>query len=181
MEIYERIRLLRKNHLKMSQEKFGAALGVGRVVIKNIELNLLARPEQKEPLLRLICETFNVSYDWLTKGEGEMYVTTPDALVDRLAGELSLSDTARKLLKHYVNLDDERKASLDILFEFVADAITEAPVLRAQNIKVNTFERAVERMDMWRAAHDDTEHASELGDISISDKDVSKIEDKEKL
>ena len=44
MEIYERIRELRKKHLKMSMEFFGKRLGVSRDTINNIELNRLARP-----------------------------------------------------------------------------------------------------------------------------------------
>ena len=45
LEIYERIKELRKNHLHMSQESFGARLGVSRSVINNIERNALQRPE----------------------------------------------------------------------------------------------------------------------------------------
>lgn len=71
-DLGQRIRELRKNHLDLTQEQFGEKLGVSRDVIKNIELNLLARPEQKEPLLRLICCTFNVNYEWLKEGTGEM-------------------------------------------------------------------------------------------------------------
>lgn len=68
MEIYERIRDLRKNHLKMSQEEFGKVLGVSRSVINNIERNVLSRPEQKEPIYKLICKEFKVSYEWLIYG-----------------------------------------------------------------------------------------------------------------
>ena len=65
MEIYERIRELRKNHLKMSMEAFGKRLGVSRDTINNIELNRLARPDQKMSLYKLICSEFNVNEDWL--------------------------------------------------------------------------------------------------------------------
>lgn len=37
MEVYERIRFLRKDTLKMSQTAFGERLGVNRDVINNIE------------------------------------------------------------------------------------------------------------------------------------------------
>ena len=74
MEIYERIRELRKNHLKMSMEAFGNTLGVSRDTINNIEHNRLARPDQKLSLYKLICSEFNVSEDWLLNGTGPMYV-----------------------------------------------------------------------------------------------------------
>lgn len=68
--MFERIRKLRKEQLHLSQEEFGKCLGVSRSVIANIELNTLARPEQKEPLIKLICKEFNVNEDWLRTGAG---------------------------------------------------------------------------------------------------------------
>ena len=47
MEIYERIKELRKKTLKMSQTAFGNRLGVNRDTINNIELNRLKKQEQK--------------------------------------------------------------------------------------------------------------------------------------
>ena len=70
MEMFERIRKLRKEYLHLSQEEFGKRLGVSRSVIANIELNMLARPDQKEPLIKLICKEFNVNEDWLRTGAG---------------------------------------------------------------------------------------------------------------
>lgn len=70
MDMFDRIRFLRKKKLHMSQEEFGKSLGVSRSVIRNMELNLLARPEQKEPLVKLICKEFNVNEDWLRTGAG---------------------------------------------------------------------------------------------------------------
>lgn len=63
MEMYERIKDLRKNHLKLSQEAFGGRLGVSRSVINNIERNVLARPDQKLSLIKLICKEFSVNED----------------------------------------------------------------------------------------------------------------------
>lgn len=73
MEMHERIRELRKNYLHMSQTEFGEKLGVSRSVIKNIELNALARPDQKLSLIKLMCKEFNISEDWLLNGIGEMF------------------------------------------------------------------------------------------------------------
>ena len=85
MEIYERIRELRKKHLKMSMEVFGKRLGVSRDTINNIELNRLARPEQKMSLYKLICSEFNISEEWLLNGTGDMYASNEaeyGALID---------------------------------------------------------------------------------------------------
>ncbi len=74
MEVYERIRDLRKNYLKLSQTTFGERLGVSRDVIKNIELNVLAKPEQKLSLIKLICKEFSVNEEWILNGTEPMYV-----------------------------------------------------------------------------------------------------------
>ena len=68
MELHERLRTLRKEYLHLTQEQLGNELGVSRSVIKNMELNNLARPEQKEPLLMLISIKFNVNLEWLKNG-----------------------------------------------------------------------------------------------------------------
>lgn len=74
MEIFERIKELRKDHLHLSQAEFGQRLGISRGSVANIELNLLKRPEQKEPIIKLICREFNVSEHWLRTGEGEPFI-----------------------------------------------------------------------------------------------------------
>ena len=65
LEVYERIKELRKEHLKLSQAAFGERLGVNRDVINNIENNRLSKPEQKLSLMKLICKEFQVNEDWL--------------------------------------------------------------------------------------------------------------------
>ena len=72
METFERIRFLRKD-LNLSQEKFGEILGVSRDVINNIESNRLKRPEQQEPLYRLIAEKFGVNLAWVKGESNEMH------------------------------------------------------------------------------------------------------------
>lgn len=57
----------------MSQTAFGKQLGVSRSVIKNIELNALAKPDQKIPLLKLICKEFSVNEEWLINGTGSAF------------------------------------------------------------------------------------------------------------
>lgn len=74
MEIYERIRHLRKYELNLSQAAFGGKLGVSRDVINNIENNRLANPDQKEPLYKLICKEFHVNESWLRAGEGDPFI-----------------------------------------------------------------------------------------------------------
>lgn len=66
--------MLRKHEkINKSRREFGEILGVSQDVIANLEYNRLAKPEQKEPLLQLICMKFGVNEEWLRYGEGEMF------------------------------------------------------------------------------------------------------------
>lgn len=110
--------------MKLSQEQFGEQLGVSRTVIKNIELGTLARPEQKEPLYRLICETFHINYRWLTSGEGEMFVTTKKSFVEKLSEEYGLSYTAQKIIESYLNLDENQRAAVDHFIKSISESLS---------------------------------------------------------
>lgn len=107
MEVYERIRILRKEVLKMSQEVFAERLGVSRSVIKNIELNALARPDQKLSLYKLICSEFGINENWLLNGTGDMYAddkTEYDTLIDRvMTGQ---NEFAKNIFKTFALFDE---------------------------------------------------------------------------
>lgn len=66
-----------REDLGMSRRAFSESLGCQEQEIKNIEYNLLKKPEQKESLYRNIAATFGVSLDWIKSGEGEMYGPEP--------------------------------------------------------------------------------------------------------
>lgn len=132
LEIYERIRLLRKEHLKLSQEKFGEILGVNRSNINNIEGNRLVKPEQKEPLYKLICKEFNVRYEWLMTGEGEMFNESQEDFFDKLAEQYGLGIFARKILEFYGSLEDEQKRTLEKFIYQAAMCVLEDNIAKAQ-------------------------------------------------
>lgn len=109
MEIHERIRELRKNHLKLSQEAFGELLGVSRSVIKNIELNTLARPDQKLSLLRLMCKEFNVNENWILHGTEPMFVQPDTFSLDQFAKERGMNHQDLQILKLYFEWDSQKR------------------------------------------------------------------------
>ena len=107
MEVYERIRFLRKDTLKMSQTAFGERLGVNRDVINNIENNRLSKPDQKLSLYKLICSEFNINEEWLLNGTGDMYAddkTEYDTLIDRvMTGQ---NEFAKNIFKTFALFDE---------------------------------------------------------------------------
>lgn len=64
-----RIKAARKE-LKLSQTEFGAHIGVGLGVVRNIESSLTV---PNDVLLDLICNIYDLNRDWLKTGEGEMF------------------------------------------------------------------------------------------------------------
>lgn len=116
MTTSERVRTLRKE-LNLSQTKFGEKMGVSKDVIVNIELD---RVELKDMMLNLICKTFNVNPVWLTDGEGEMFLDTPNILIDNLAVEYNLNPTERKIVSNFVNLpESERNQIIELVKKLI--------------------------------------------------------------
>lgn len=73
MTIPERVKLLRKDHLGLSQSDFGDQLGVSRDTINNIERQRIKNEASNEPIYRLICEKYNVRDAWLRNGEEPVF------------------------------------------------------------------------------------------------------------
>ena len=111
MEPYERVREVRKEH-SLSQDEFAKRLGVSRDVIKNIELNRLAKPEQKIPLIKLIAKEFNVSEKWLLLGEGEKIIKTPAGNLAKLLVDIKTgkNEFAAMYIDFLASLTDEEWA-----------------------------------------------------------------------
>lgn len=116
MTANERVRELRKV-LNLSQTKFGEKLGVSKDVIVNIELE---RVELKELMLNLICKTFNVNPLWLSEGNGDMFIETPQIIIDDLANEFNLNDTEKKIISNFVNLSEsERNQIIELVKKLI--------------------------------------------------------------
>jgi len=112
MEMHERIKELRKKHLKMSQEAFGEHLGVSRDIIGNIELNRLARPDQKLSLVKLMCKEFGINEEWILNGTEPMLVEPDTFNLDDLIKKHGASDLELEVLKAYFELDPAIRKSV---------------------------------------------------------------------
>ena len=125
MEIGNRINELRKEHLKMTQQAFADNFGISRDTLNNIERNRLKKPQQYEPLYRLICETYNVSYEWLTTGTGDMLVplSHSEEIIDFAAAIIKDNDESfrRRLITALSKLTSEQWT----LLEEIVDKIKE--------------------------------------------------------
>jgi phage repressor protein C with HTH and peptisase S24 domain len=73
MDLRERIRTIRKK-LGLTQMEFAEKLGKSWRTIQDWEAGKRNIPE---PELRLISQTFNISYEWLKTGQGEIFEKKP--------------------------------------------------------------------------------------------------------
>jgi len=112
MEMHERIKELRKNYLKVSQEVFGERLGVSRSVINNIERNCLARPDQKLSLIKLMCKEFNVNEDWILNGTEPMFISPDTFSLDHFVKDRGMTDFELDIVKAYFELDPEIRSAV---------------------------------------------------------------------
>lgn len=108
----ERLKELREA-LGLSQDEFGKRIGSARNTIANYELG---RRSPSNTVTKAICREFRVNYFWLTDGEGEMFIGTPQSVVDEIAEDYKLDDIDKKIIEKYLNLSaDQRKTIKDYL------------------------------------------------------------------
>ncbi len=96
----ERVNQIRKT-LDLTLEKFGEKLGVQKSSISKIEKDRVALSDQ---MAKSICREYNVNYDYLMYGEGEMFDDLPQTIVDELCAQYNLNDFDKALVEMYVSL-----------------------------------------------------------------------------
>lgn len=110
----ERIKTIRQS-LNLTLEKFGQQLGVTKVAVYNIEK---ANRNVTEQMRKAICREFNVNYNWLVSGEGDMFNQTDETIsdsIDRImAGE---NEFHKNLFKTLATLDEKELLSLEKIID----------------------------------------------------------------
>lgn len=96
----ERVNEVRKS-LSLTLEKFGEKLGVTKTTISRIEKGVNNLTDQ---MAISICREYNVNYDYLMYGEGEMFDDLPQTIVDELCVQYGLNDFDKALVEMYVSL-----------------------------------------------------------------------------
>ena len=74
--IAERIKHLRKDVLKMTQEEFAARINISRSNLGNIEVGRIVTTDR---VISDIADAFSVSESWLRDGIGEMFESKTEA------------------------------------------------------------------------------------------------------
>lgn len=119
MELKDRIHAVRKE-LKLTQKDFGEKIGVAGNTVTNYEVG---RREPMEATIKAICREFNVNYDWLKDGDGDMFEVLPESLVDELAHEYDLDDLDRRIILGYLRLNELDRAAVKRYIQSVIDQL----------------------------------------------------------
>lgn len=97
----ERVREIR-NELNLTLEKFGEKLGVRKTAISKIEKGENSLTDQ---MSKAICREYNVNYDFLMYGEGEMFSDLPQTVLDELCMQYGCDEEDRSMIYEYLKLD----------------------------------------------------------------------------
>lgn len=117
MTVNQRIKKLRKS-LGMNQGEFGQKIGMGQAGISKIEQDGSTVIDQN---IRLICQTFHVSEQWLRTGAGPMESDDVSTMLARLQEEMDLTDLEMRLLQTYFSFSaEERQTFLAMAQKFAA-------------------------------------------------------------
>lgn len=100
----DRVKIVR-NSLSMTQAEFSESIGISRDALNNIEHWRLKRTP--EATLKLICATYNIDYEWITTGNGEMEHHSENNLMDHindlLEGE---NESAKAIFRAFASFDE---------------------------------------------------------------------------
>lgn len=134
--INQRIKEFRKS-LHLNQEEFGKRIGLKNSAVSKMEKDGSTVIDQN---IRLICTTFGVSERWLREGAGDMLAQTRDDYVRAFAERCHLGETFIQVMKNFLALSEEDRATMFRLIQQVAAGLP-APALS----KEDEIEREVER------------------------------------
>ena len=118
--IGERIRMLRKDK-NVTQEDLGKMLGVQLAAISKYETGRVI-PDEKT--IKLICAEFHCMYKWLTTGEGPMYETTGDSLIDKYAPDAA--DHLKDVFRELSQMPPDAWAALRDFMNYIVSAVDQA-------------------------------------------------------
>ena len=123
MSIGERIAILRKEYLKLSQAEFASALGLTHAAVGAYEKGLR---NVTEPSILSICREYGVREEWLRNGTGDVFTAAAPSLISDLAREFDLDAFDQAVISEYLKLDKHTRAALKKKVKEFLIAVSEA-------------------------------------------------------
>ena len=124
----ERVKEIRRS-LKLTLEKFGERLGVGKTAISKIEKG---ENNLSSQMMKAICNEYRVNYEYLESGVGEMFSDVPQTVVDELCEQYDLDDFDRIMLQEYLKMDEASRNVLKTYIRKICGQISEVDDTQAK-------------------------------------------------
>lgn len=108
----------------LNQKDFGAKIGLGQGAVSWIEKDGNTVIDQN---IRLICDTFNISENWLRNGEGPKEAANiKKDLLDEVRDTYNLNSTEEQIMRIYLQLDEHSRNIISGYVNKLATAIVSA-------------------------------------------------------
>lgn len=129
MTMNDRVRDLRKTHLKLTMEEFGKRLGVGKTAISKVESG---ENNLSEQLFKSICREFNVRPEWLRDGEGEPFKeVTHKEQIEKFINDILVNEPEGRKVQLISALASLDEAGWDVLYNLALQFLHEEQEERA--------------------------------------------------
>lgn len=146
MNIGDRIKILRKDILDLTQAKFGEKIGLKSTAIGQMESG---DRNVTDRTILLICNEFNVNEEWLRNGTGEMFIEKDSTIVAELASEYNLDLKGVKFIEAFLNLTSEQQAVLqDLALNFAKAIAKDDEVTATAETDINEYEVEAYRQEL---------------------------------
>lgn len=120
MNVYERIQMLRKEYLKLTQEEFASKIKISRSNLGSIEIGRISVTDR---VVNDICLSFGVNEVWLRTGCGEMYVDDDAVTVAQVVEKYRLDRLDCKIIEAYLNLTETQRNVFKEYARSLVDAV----------------------------------------------------------
>lgn len=117
MEIYKRIKKLRRDQLKLTQDEFSKRIKISRSNLASIEIGRISVTDR---VINDICLAFKVNEEWLRNGQGDVFSDSKSVVINQLSEEYHLNELETDILKSYINLPPKQRDIIGEYIKFVA-------------------------------------------------------------
>ena len=119
----ERIKFIR-NDLNLTQEYFSNKIGIKRNSLSLIE----SGRNTSEPIIKLICQQFSVSYNWLVNGVEPIYMPKEEAAKEKIERLMDgQNEFAKAVFMELSDLSAEAWKEIETAMVRIADKLKSRP------------------------------------------------------
>ena len=117
----ERIKKLRKA-LDLTQAEFASRIGTTQNSLAGYETG---RRNSSSSVVNNICKEFRVNETWLRTGEGDMFLPSPNGVLDELVQKYGLSTRGKVIVEKFLDLNPDVQEAVAVYIEEVAAAFSD--------------------------------------------------------